>query len=53
MTTIRVFLVDDHAILPEGLRALLSHYDDVEVVGETKDGVEAVARAGELQPGIV
>lgn len=53
MTKIRVLLVDDHAILREGLRALLNHYNDVEVVGEAQDGVEAVARVDELQPDIV
>jgi DNA-binding NarL/FixJ family response regulator len=53
MSKIRVLLADDHTILREGLRALLSHYDDVEVIGEAKDGGEAVARVGELQPDIV
>jgi two-component system response regulator NreC len=50
---IRVLMVDDHAILREGLRALLSYYEDVEVVGEAQDGGEAVARAGELLPDVV
>ncbi len=53
MTKIRVMLVDDHAILREGLRALLGYYDDVQVVGEASDGAESVTRAGELQPDIV
>ncbi|MCE5207459.1 MAG: response regulator transcription factor [Chloroflexi bacterium] len=53
MTMIRVLLVDDHAILREGLRALLSHYEDVEVIGEAQDGAEAVALVGQLQPDIV
>lgn len=50
---IRVLLVDDHAILREGLRALLSHYDDVEVVGEAQDGIEAVICVNELRPDVV
>jgi len=50
---IRVLLADDHAILREGLRALLGYYDDVQVVGEAQDGAEAVTRVGELQPDIV
>ena len=50
---IRVLMVDDHAILREGLRALLSYYEDVEVVGEAQDGGEAVAKAGELLPDVV
>jgi DNA-binding NarL/FixJ family response regulator len=53
MAKIRVLLVDDHAILREGLRALLSHYDDVEVIGEAQDGNEAVAFVDQLRPDIV
>jgi two-component system, NarL family, response regulator NreC len=53
MSKIRVLMVDDHAILREGLRALLSYYDDVEVVGEAQDGAESLARAGELLPDVV
>ncbi|CAG0947400.1 partial Transcriptional regulatory protein LiaR, partial [Anaerolineae bacterium] len=50
MAKIRVLMVDDHAILREGLRALLSYYDDIEVVGEAQDGAEAVTRVGEILP---
>ena len=53
MPKIRVLLVDDHAILREGLRALLTYYDDVQVVGEAQDGAEAVTRVGELRPDVV
>jgi DNA-binding NarL/FixJ family response regulator len=53
MPKIRVLLADDHAILREGLRALLGYYDDVQVVGEAQDGAEAVTRVGELQPDVV
>lgn len=53
MAKTRILLVDDHAILREGLRALLGYYDDVEVVGEAQDGAEAVVRVGELLPDIV
>ena len=53
MTKIRVLLADDHAILREGLRALLNYYEDVEIVGEAQDGAEALARVGECQPDIV
>jgi two-component system response regulator NreC len=49
----RVLLADDHAILREGLRHLLRHCDDIQVVGEAADGAEAVARAGELGPDVV
>jgi DNA-binding NarL/FixJ family response regulator len=53
MPKIRVVLADDHAILREGMRALLGYYDDIQVVGEAQDGSEAVARVGELEPDIV
>jgi DNA-binding NarL/FixJ family response regulator len=53
MPSIRVLLVDDHTILREGIRSLLSLYDDVQVVGEARDGQEALARTGELRPDIV
>ena len=53
MSKIRVLMVDDHAILREGLRALLSYYDDVEMVGEALDGTEGLERVKELQPDVV
>jgi two-component system response regulator NreC len=53
MTTIRVLLADDHAILREGLRALLGRCDDIEVVGEAQDGSQALARVGQLRPDVV
>ena len=53
MTKIRVLIADDHAILREGLRALLSLADDIEVVGEAANGQEAIDRTGALQPDVV
>jgi DNA-binding NarL/FixJ family response regulator len=53
MSKLRVLMVDDHAILREGLRALLSYYDDVEVVGEAQDGAESLSKVDELRPDIV
>lgn len=53
MSKIRVLMVDDHAILREGLRALLSYYEDVEVVGEAQDGAESLTRVRELMPDVV
>ncbi len=53
MSKIRVLLVDDHAILRAGLRALLETYPDIEIVGEAGDGTEAIAKVRELKPDVV
>lgn len=50
---IRVLLVDDHAMMRQGLRAILDGYDELEVVGEACDGLEAVAAAQQLRPHVV
>ncbi len=50
---IRVLLVDDHAMLRQGLRNLLQNYGNVEVVGEAADGEEAVALATRLDPSVI
>ncbi|GIF69530.1 DNA-binding response regulator [Asanoa ishikariensis] len=50
---IRVLVVDDHAMVRQGLRSFLEVQDDLEVVGEAADGAEAVARATELLPDVV
>jgi two-component system CheB/CheR fusion protein len=52
-TRIRVLLVDDHAMVREGLRTVLDSYPDIEVVGEAADGKEAVAAADHLRPSVV
>lgn len=53
MQKIRVLLADDHAILREGIRHMLQYCDDIEIVGEARDGGEALERVGELQPNVV
>jgi DNA-binding NarL/FixJ family response regulator len=45
-------LADDHAIVREGVKALLNLADDMEVVGEAADGREAIERAVELEPDV-
>jgi DNA-binding NarL/FixJ family response regulator len=52
MPTLRVILADDHAIVREGLRAVLEKIGDVEVVGEADDGREAVELVRRLEPDI-
>jgi two-component system response regulator NreC len=50
---IRVLLADDHTVLRAGLRSLISHETDMEVVGEASDGQESLAKATELEPDVV
>jgi len=53
VANIRVLLVDDHAILREGIRYLLSASGEVDVVGEAQDGVEALEMVEQLKPDAV
>lgn len=53
MNKLRVLLADDHAMLREGLRMLVSAQEDMEVVGEASNGRKAVALALELMPDVV
>lgn len=53
MTTIRLMLVDDHAVVRSGLRRLLELNKGVEVIAEADSGEQAYQRYGELQPEIV
>ncbi len=50
---IRVLIADDHAVVREGLTAILSTQPDLALVGEAADGSEAVALAGELRPDVI
>jgi two-component system, NarL family, response regulator LiaR len=50
---IRVLIVDDHEIVRKGIRALLATKKDIEVVGEARDGAEAVTQAQTLHPDII
>jgi two-component system response regulator DevR len=47
---IRVFLLDDHEVVRQGLRALLESAGDIEVVGESGSAIEATARIPALRP---
>jgi NarL family two-component system response regulator LiaR len=50
---ISVLIVDDHKLVRQGLRFLLTHEEDLEVVGESADGLHAVGEAARLQPDVV
>lgn len=50
---IRVLIVDDHAIVRKGIRALLQEVDDLLVVGEAGDGQRAIALAQETRPDVI
>ena len=51
--TIRVVLVDDHAVIRAGLAQLIATAEDIEVVGQAGDGAEAVEQARALTPDVV
>jgi DNA-binding NarL/FixJ family response regulator len=50
---IKVFIVDDHAVVRDGIRALLSLQKDISVVGEAVNGKEAVEKVLQLSPDVV
>ena len=52
-TLVRVLLVDDHEVARRGIRSVLAGNPDLEIVGESADGEEAVKKAVELRPDII
>ncbi len=50
---IRLLIVDDHAVVREGLRAFLELQDGLEIVGEAADGREALTEARRLEPDVI
>lgn len=52
MRKIKILIVDDHTIVREGLRQLLNNQEDMEVVGEAGDGLEALKKVKILQPDV-
>jgi NarL family two-component system response regulator LiaR len=51
--TIRILLVDDHAVVRQGLRMFLSMDPELEIVGEAGNGIEALKKIEELSPHVV
>jgi NarL family two-component system response regulator LiaR len=52
-SAIRVLIVDDHAVVREGLRTFLELQDGIDVVGEADDGVQALEQAAALSPDVI
>ncbi|MGD9852830.1 MAG: response regulator [Nitrospirales bacterium] len=50
---VRILLVDDHALVREGIRSILENQPDFDVVGEAQDGLEALEHAQGLQPDVI
>lgn len=50
---IKVLLVDDHTMIRKGLRVLLEGYPEIEIVGESNDGNDAIEQASKLKPDVV
>jgi DNA-binding NarL/FixJ family response regulator len=53
MPKVRVLVADDHALMREGVKALLRATDDLEVVGEAEDGEDAIGEVRRLDPDVV
>lgn len=53
MTALRILIVDDHAVVRRGVRALLESQDGWEVCGEADNGPEAIEKVADLKPDVV
>lgn len=52
MVPIKIILVDDHYVVRNGIRALFDDVEEIEVIGEASNGVEAISKVKELSPDI-
>jgi len=50
---IRVLIADDHAVVRSGLANILGTEPDIKIIGEAKDGLEAIQKAAELKPDVI
>ena len=51
--SVSVVLADDHSVVREGLRAILSTEDDIDILAEVADGLEAVETVKKTQPDVL
>ena len=50
---IKILIVDDSAVVRDGLRGILSPYAEFKIVGEAIDGLDAIDKAGNLRPDVI
>ena len=53
METVRVLVVDDHSLFRRGIIAVLNNQDNITVIGEAVNGMEAIEKAEELRPDVI
>jgi DNA-binding NarL/FixJ family response regulator len=53
MSKTRILIADDHALVREGIRALLCLHEDIEILGEAADGMDAIEKAKALKPDMI
>jgi two-component system response regulator NreC len=53
MSKTRIMIADDHALMREGIIAFLKFYQDIEIVGEASNGLEAIEKAETLKPDVI
>jgi len=53
MEPVRILVVDDHILLRDGIRTLISSVTDLELVGEASNGREAISASADMQPDVV
>ncbi|MGE5373520.1 MAG: response regulator [Bacteroidota bacterium] len=51
--SIKIMIVDDHAMVRKGMRAFLGEFDDIQVIGEASDGGKAIELVKQLKPDVV
>ena len=53
MAEIKILIVDDHEVVRDGLSVMMEREEDFSVVGEAKNGLEAVEKAKSLRPDVI